>query len=57
MKYLIKISGLGAIVLLLYTACCNEKKANEPILEGIYIGTLTGSHTNNNIKLKLRRGE
>jgi hypothetical protein len=44
MKHLIKFSGIVVVLLVLLTACKKEE-TNEPVIEGIYEGTLTGLQT------------
>ncbi|MFO7670075.1 MAG: hypothetical protein R6W31_10490 [Bacteroidales bacterium] len=44
MKHLVKFSGIAVALLVLFTAC-DKEEINEPIIEGVYIGTLTGLQT------------
>lgn len=41
MKHLLKITGI-AIALLVLFAACKKDKTSEPVVEGVYQGTLTG---------------
>ncbi|MDA3943460.1 MAG: hypothetical protein PF694_07970 [Bacteroidetes bacterium] len=44
MKHLVKLPIIAVALLFLFTACNKDKEeADEPIFEGIYEGTLTGS--------------